>query len=58
MEKFCACGKLIPAERLEVLPDTVWCVTCAAGHPPLLPSADDVCAKASISCQNGFAPNE
>jgi len=23
------CGKKIPKERLEVLPNTLWCITCA-----------------------------
>ena len=26
----CICGKEIPAERLEALPDTPYCVGCAA----------------------------
>lgn len=32
--KRCACGAIIPAERLELLPGTTQCVNCAKSNPP------------------------
>jgi len=59
MDSLCDdCGEIIPKERLEALPHTRYCVKCAVNHPPPTPDPNVLCAKASVSCQNGFAPNE
>lgn len=52
------CGVEIPKERLELLPNTAYCVKCAERHPP--PSVDPnlVCARPSITVQNGFGPSD
>ncbi|MFA5766403.1 MAG: TraR/DksA C4-type zinc finger protein [Candidatus Paceibacterota bacterium] len=52
------CGEIIPAERLEALPNTQYCVKCAVNHPLPIPDPEILCAKASLSCQNGFAPKD
>lgn len=51
------CHKTIPKERLEILPDTRWCVGCSGKHPQLTYDAELVCAKASPSGQNGWSPS-
>ncbi len=50
------CGQKIPAERLEILPNTLYCVKCAGLFPPPPPDPEDCCAKASPSGQNGWSP--
>ena len=32
-----ACGGAIPTKRLQAMPDSVLCVTCAAAEPPMAP---------------------
>ena len=50
------CGKPIPAERLELLPGTVYCVSCVDKHGPKKTyDPYEVCAQPSLSCQNGFS---
>ena len=54
-----ACGGPIALARLDILPKTRFCVKCTdanSNHPKLDPN--EVCAKASQSCSNGFAPND
>ncbi len=52
------CEIKIPVERLEVLPFTTKCVKCAAKYPDEpLHDPNDVCAVASDTGRNGFAPN-
>jgi hypothetical protein len=52
------CSKIIPVERLEALPNTKYCVNCAANHPLPTPDPNILCAKASLSSQNGFSPKD
>ncbi len=53
------CGSEIPKERLEALPGTTLCVNCAAKNPePLRHDPNEVCARASGTGRNGFAPND
>lgn len=53
------CGKPIPAIRLELLPDTTYCVKCSAEHAPVrVYDPEEICAKSSLSCANGFAPSD
>lgn len=53
-----SCNCVIPPERIEALPDTAYCVRCAGRNPPrVYHDPEIICAKASQSCQNGFAPN-
>lgn len=52
------CRQLIPAERLEILPETRKCVKCSAKFPdPPKFDPEDICAKSSPSGQNGFSPS-
>jgi Zn ribbon nucleic-acid-binding protein len=54
-----ACGHPIHPERLEYLPSTVYCTACAVKYPtPPRHDPNVVCVKASLSCSNGFAPND
>lgn len=52
------CHQEIAPERLEYLPNTKYCVKCAVNHPPPTPDPNILCAKASASCSNGFAPKD
>lgn len=52
------CGVPIQLERLFVFPDVKLCVSCASRLPKRVYDPDTLCAKASGSCQNGFAPKE
>lgn len=53
------CGRAIPAVRLELLPDTTFCVKCSAEHAPIrVYDPEEICAKPSLSCANGFAPSD
>jgi hypothetical protein len=55
----CVCGEPIAAARLEYLPDTQHCVKCVDAHgPKVVHDPDELCAKPSLSCQNGFAPKD
>jgi hypothetical protein len=60
MDKSCKhCGEAIPSERLEVLPDTEYCIKCVDKHgPKVVHDPHELCAKASVSCQNGFAAGD
>lgn len=53
------CGQQIDPERLEALPDTPLCVACARANPEG-PKHDpnQVCARASGTGRNGFAPSD
>lgn len=54
-----ACKRMIDPERLEYLPHTVYCTACSAKNPtPPRHDPNELCAKASQSCQNGFAPKD
>jgi hypothetical protein len=54
-----ACGVEIHPERLEYLPNTVYCTQCAGRYPsPPRHDPNELCVKASVSCQNGFASND
>ena len=58
--RFCSlCGKPINPARLEVLPDTSYCVDCARTQPP--PRIDveklDI-SQASPITKNGFGPKD
>ena len=56
---FCEdCGQEIPVERLEVLPDTRYCVKCAADHPLPTPDPNILCAKSSQSARNGWGKSD
>jgi hypothetical protein len=59
-EQICSqCGGGIDPERLEVLPKTTLCTNCARKNPePPRHDPNVVCAKASGSGRNGFAPND
>lgn len=50
------CDQKIPKERLEAIPDTLYCVKCAVKHPPKPPEAELICDRASATGRNGFAP--
>lgn len=53
-----ACGSPICAERLYFLPRTCYCTNCVDKYGlKVVHDANELCAKASQSCQNGFAPN-
>jgi hypothetical protein len=52
------CGEIIPVERLEVLPNTKYCVKCSISHPLPDPDPNILCARASLSSQNGFSPKD
>lgn len=56
--KLCGdCGKQIAEERLEAIPDAEYCVKCVDKNVPRRCfDPDELCAKASPSGQNGFAP--
>lgn len=59
MEAKCCqqCGDDIPVERLQLLPDTLYCVKCVDKHgPKKVWDPEVVCAKASLGGQNGFSP--
>lgn len=58
MVKHCEnCGEKIPAERLQVLPNTLYCVKCVDKHgPKKVWDPEVICAKASPGGQNGFSP--
>ncbi len=50
------CGVVIDPERLEVLPSTVQCISCARVKPQVVKyNLNEVCAQASESARNGFA---
>lgn len=54
-----ACGGPIALARLSVLPNTIYCVNCTDKHSPKVVHDPEVlCAKPSLSCQNGFAPKD
>jgi hypothetical protein len=54
-----ACGKAIPLARLAYIPNTLYCVGCVDTHgPKVVHDPNEICAKASQSCQNGFAPKD
>lgn len=53
------CGKAIPAIRLELIPDTTFCVSCSAKHAPkVFHDPDVICARSSLNCSNGFGPSD
>jgi len=53
------CSSEIPAERVEALPDTLYCVRCVEKHgPKRINDPSVICAKASASGQNGFTREE
>lgn len=57
--KCATCPKEIEPERVEFLPHTRICSICARTRPePARHDPNEVCAKASLSCSNGFAPND
>lgn len=50
------CNTPIPEERLEVLPDTLYCVKCSGSHADKKVYDPEVyCAKSSPSGQNGWS---
>jgi len=54
-----ACGNKIPQARLEVLPNTEYCVKCADNNTPqVIRDPDKLCVKSSNTGRNGFAPND
>lgn len=54
-----ACGQPIPLTRLLYVPNTLYCVGCVDAHGPKVKhDPNELCAKASQSCQNGFAPKD
>lgn len=53
------CGKPIPAERLEILPETTLCVACSRKNPPAAIDPDSLdLSQASPINKNGFAPSD
>lgn len=59
-ERHCiVCNAVIPAERIEILPNTVHCIKCVDKHgPKKVYDPNAICARASQSSQNGFAPSD
>ncbi len=54
-----SCGDKIPEARLEILPNTEYCVKCADGNaPPVVHDPDKICLKSSATGRNGFAPKD
>ena len=54
-----ACGKPIPLLRLSILPKTHHCVACTDKYgPKVVLDPNEICARASQSCQNGFAADD
>ena len=52
------CGKPIPDERLEFLPDTRHCIACVDQYgPKKIHDPEVLCAKSSPSGQNGWSPS-
>lgn len=52
-----ACGQPIPLVRLDILPNTTFCVACTdKNSPKVVHDPEVLCSKASPSGQNGFAP--
>ena len=60
LPKLCSiCHQPIHPARLEVLPDTTMCVSCARLHPPAPLDANKLdLSQASPINQNGFAPSD
>jgi hypothetical protein len=55
-KKCISCDAEIPAERLNILPNTQHCVRCVDKHgPKVIHDPEVICAKPSLSNQNGFA---
>lgn len=53
------CGARIPQARVDILPNTKHCVKCVDEHgPKKVHDPDEICAKSSLSCQNGFAGDD
>ena len=53
------CGNEIPAERLEAIPNTTQCTSCAAKYPKVVRHDPEIiCARASTSCRNGFGSSD
>lgn len=53
------CGDQLPLARLEFFPDTVYCVKCVDKcGPQKFFDPNVICAKASLSGQNGFSPRD
>ncbi len=60
-KKLCEiCDKPIPRERVVALPHVTKCIECSKKNPDHRPdlNPDTICAQSSLSCQNGFAPND
>lgn len=58
MKKCSVCGKEIQPERLEILPNTPFCVKCSGSHAPaVVHDPNTLCAKASPSGANGWSPS-
>lgn len=52
-----ACEEPIPLARLDVFPNTKYCVKCVdANSPKIVRDPEEICAKSSPSGQNGFSP--
>lgn len=59
VQKKCSnCGKVIPAARLEALPDTTTCVECSKRNPKKLDTSFVEISEASPINRNGFAPKD
>lgn len=55
-KKCSVCGVDIPSDRLEVLPDTEYCVKCSGIHQKKKHYDPEIyCAKSSLSGQNGWS---
>lgn len=52
------CDEVIPAGRLEILPNTEYCVRCADSVVKRINDPEYYCAKSSHGGQNGFAKGE
>ena len=51
------CGKPISLERLDIFPNTQFCVKCVDKNTPkIIRDPDEICARSSPSGQNGFSP--
>lgn len=60
MTKQCRdCGQQIDQERVEALPRVTQCVGCALARPTFVKlDPNEICAKASATGRNGFAPSD
>ncbi len=52
------CNAIIPEERLQILPQTKYCIKCSDAHDDRVIDLEYVTSKSSSSGRNGFAPKD